>query len=54
MTTYQVALSAYDDPGAALRWAFGLSLAVLATAFAAAVWSGRHDPESSVTTTVAA
>jgi MFS family permease len=52
MTTYQVALSSYDDPGAALRWAFGLSLTVLATALAAAVWSWRHEPESSATTTV--
>ena len=49
MTTYQVALSSYDDAGAALRWAFGVSLAVLATAFAAAVWSWRRDPESSAT-----
>jgi MFS family permease len=49
MTTYQLALSSYDDPGAALRWALGLSLTVLAAAFAAAVWSWRHDPESPVT-----
>ena len=49
MTAYQVALSSYDDPGTALRWAFGFSLVVLSTAFAAAVWSWRHDPESSVT-----
>ncbi len=49
MTTYQVALSASDEAGVALRWALGLSLAVLATAFGAAVWSWRHDPESSAT-----
>ena len=49
MTAYQVALSAYDDPGPALRWALGISLVVLVGAFAAAVWSWHHDPESSVT-----
>ncbi len=49
MTTYQVALSSSDDPGTALRWALGCSLVVLCAAWAAAVWSWRHDPESSVT-----
>ena len=49
MTAYQLALSSYDDAGVALRWALGGSLVVLATAFVAAVWSWRHDPESSVT-----
>jgi hypothetical protein len=49
MTTYQVALSSYDDAGVALRWALGCSLAVLALAWVAAVWSWRNDPESSVT-----
>jgi EmrB/QacA subfamily drug resistance transporter len=49
MTAYQVALSQYDDAGTALRWAFGVSLMVLVLALAAAVWSWRHDPESSAT-----
>jgi EmrB/QacA subfamily drug resistance transporter len=49
MTTYQVALSSYDDAGIALRWAFGCSLVVLGTALAASVWSWHHDPESSAT-----
>ncbi|GAA1940218.1 MFS transporter [Nocardioides marmoribigeumensis] len=49
MTTYQVALSSYDDPGVALRWALSFSLVVLTTALGAAVWSWRYDPESSVT-----
>jgi MFS family permease len=48
MSTYQLALSSYDDPGTALRWALVGSLAVLAVAWLAAVWSWRHDPESSV------
>jgi EmrB/QacA subfamily drug resistance transporter len=47
MSTYQLALSSYDDPGTALRWALVGSLAVLAVAWLAAVWSWRHDPESS-------
>ena len=49
MTAYQLALSEHDDAGAALRWAFGISLVVLFLAFVAAVWSWRNDPQSSVT-----
>ncbi|MDP9822935.1 EmrB/QacA subfamily drug resistance transporter [Nocardioides massiliensis] len=43
MTTYQIALSAYDDPGRALQWAIGAALVLLSAAWAAALWSWRHE-----------
>ncbi|MBM6404261.1 MFS transporter [Phycicoccus sp. CSK15P-2] len=46
MTAYQVAVSATDDPGTALRWALGVSLVLLGSALCAAVWSWRHEPET--------
>lgn len=49
MTTYQVALERAGDPGLALRWALLVSLSVLGLALAAATWSWRRDPPSSVT-----
>ncbi len=46
MTTYQVALSRSDSPGTGLRWALGLSVLLLLSAFAAAVWSWRTEPDA--------
>ena len=48
MTAYQVALSQSVTPGGALRWALGVSFVLLATAWAAAVWSWRREPAHSV------
>ncbi len=43
MTTYQLALAAYDDPGPALQWAIGAALVLLSAAWLAAFWSWRHE-----------
>ncbi len=47
MTAYHVALSQSVTPGTALRWALGVSLVLLATAWSAAVWSWRREPAHS-------
>ncbi|NHA67534.1 MFS transporter [Phycicoccus sp. CMS6Z-2] len=46
MTAYQVAVSRVSDPGSALRWALAVSLVLLTSALAAAVWSWRHEPDA--------
>lgn len=48
MTAYQVALSQSVTPGTALRWALGVSLVLLATAWSAALWSWRREPAPSM------
>ncbi|WP_404352994.1 MFS transporter [Phycicoccus jejuensis] len=48
MTTYQVAVGRTEDPGTALRWALGASVVLLLTAWAAAVWSWRREPDARV------
>lgn len=43
MTTYQLGLGAYDEPGRALQWAIGVALVLLSLAWFAAFWSWRHE-----------
>lgn len=47
MTAYQAAAGRTGSPEVALRWALGVSIALLSCALAAAVWSWRREPGSS-------